>query len=174
MILRDIHEVLMRLDSKLDTPVRLILCGGGALILAFGSERGTIDLDVIAPIPLDKGLREKAVEIANEMDIANDWLNDDCKGFADYLPKGWKGRLIPIDLGLKNISLFSLGKPDLIMLKLAAGRERDLADVESLGITRDDADIIYRNLPQLSCFDGKAALKVQYFLEESGFNEGSA
>ena len=33
------------------------------------------------------------------------------------------------------------GERDLIMLKLAAGRERDLADIESLGMTREDADI---------------------------------
>lgn len=174
MIRVDIQKALTRLDSKLDDHVRLILCGGGALILAFGSQRGTIDLDVIAPIPLDKRLREKAREVAGELDVASNWLNDDCKGFADYLPGGWKGRLVPIDLGLKNISLFSLGKPDLIMLKLAAGRERDLADIESLGITKEDADIIYRGLKGIGRFDNKAALRIKLFLEESGFDEGSA
>ena len=173
MIRSDIQAILKRLDSKLDRPVRLILCGGGALILAFGSKRGTIDLDIIAPIPLDRHLREKAIEVASEMDLAANWLNDDCKGFADYLPKGWKSRLIPIDLGLKNISLFSLGKSELIMLKLAAGRERDLADIESLNITQQDADIIYSGLGQVSRFDSKTALKIKYFLEESGFHDRS-
>lgn len=174
MIQSDIQKMLMRLDSKLDKPVRLILCGGGALILAFGSTRSTVDVDIIAPVPLDKHLREKANEVAREMHVSADWLNDGCKGFADYLPRGWQKRLVSIDLGLKQISLFSLGKSDLIMSKLTAGRERDLADLEYLNITQEDADIIYRSLGKISCFDSKTALKIKYYLEESGFNERSA
>ena len=86
----DIQKLLRCLDKKLSHEEQLVICGGGALSLAFGGHRTTVDIDILAPVPLSRNIKEKAKEVAQEMNIDVKWLNDDCKGFADYLLSGWK------------------------------------------------------------------------------------
>ena len=137
-----------------------------AIALAFGGKRETVDFDIIAPVPLNEELKRQAEALAEEKELSPDWLNDGCKGFASYLPIGWEDRLIPIDLGLKNIKLLCLGKPDLLMLKFKAARERDLLDIEIVGVTKNDVEIILENLERISKFDSKGALTIKLMLEE--------
>lgn len=162
----DILHLLRLLDQKLDQPEKLILCGGMAVALAFGGKRQTFDLDIIGPLPLSPQLRKKVIETAKEAGTDPDWLNDAAKGFADYLPTDWESRLIPIKLGLKKLTLHSLGKTDLIMMKLRAARERDFADIELMGITLEDVKIIVKNLERVAHFDSKVALNIRLQLEE--------
>lgn len=161
-----IVNLLKELDQALEQNETLILCGGMAVALAFGGTRETHDVDVIAPVPLSKHLLEKVKEVALATGADPDWLNDSPKGFADYLPKGWQQRLVPIALGFKKMTLYSLGKVDLIMLKLKAARERDLEDIRTLKITKEDAEIILENLERVEKFDRKTALIVKLQLEE--------
>ncbi len=137
-----------------------------AVALAFKGKRQTQDVDVIAPVPLSESLREKVKKIALEEGLSTEWLNDSCKGYASYLPEGWTERLIPLKLGLKNLKISSLGKPDLLMLKLKAARERDLADIQFLEIGKKDTAIIMKNLERISRFDPKTALHIKLRLEE--------
>ncbi len=162
----EITNLLHLLDQKLERLEQIILCGGMAVALAFGGKRQTFDLDVIGPLPLSDHLRKKVSEVAEETGADPHWLNDSAKGFCDYLTLGWKERLIPVDLGLKNLTIYSLGKPDLILMKLRAARERDLADIETIGVTAEDVRIIASNLDRISKFDPKAALTIKLQLEE--------
>lgn len=162
----EILKLLQLLDQRLKQPERLVLCGGMAVALAFGGKRQTFDLDVIGPLPLSQHLRNKVIEVAKEAGADPDWLNDSAKGFTDYLLFDWQLRLIPIDLGLKNLTIHSIGKPDLIMMKLSAARERDLADIEIMTITKDDVRIILANLERIARFDPKTALNIRLQLEE--------
>lgn len=162
----NILALLKKLDRRLEQEERLIICGGMAIALAFGGKRQTQDLDVIAPVPISRPLLEQVKLVAEEEGVDPDWLNDACKGYASYLPAGWIERLIPVKLGFKNLKISSLGKPDLLMLKLKAARERDLADIQTLGIDKNDAKIIIKNLEQISKFDAKTAIAIQLRLEE--------
>lgn len=162
----EILTLLRLLDQKLDRPEKLVCCGGMAVALAFGGKRQTFDLDVLGPLPLSLHLKQKVIEVADEVGADPHWLNDAVKGFVDYLPVDWESRLVSIDLGLKNLTLHSIGKPDLIMMKLRAARERDLADIEVLGINKEDVRIILENLERVEKFDPKAALHIRLQLEE--------
>jgi hypothetical protein len=162
----NILNLIRTLDTKLQQPERLVLCGGMAVALAFGGKRQTFDLDVIGPLPLSAHLKSKAAEVAAEAGGSAGWLNDAAKGFCDYLPPGWSERLITVEMGLKKLLVQSLGKTDLIMMKLRAARDRDLADIEFLGIAPEDVRIIVANLDRISRFDPKAALHIRLQLEE--------
>lgn len=162
----EILKLLRRLDQRLEQPERLMLCGGMAVALAFGGKRQTFDLDVLGPLPLSQHLRNKVIEVAKEVGADPGWLNDSAKGFMGYLPLDWELRLIPIDLGLKNLTIHSIGKPDLIMMKLRAARERDLSDIEVMTIAEEDVRIIVANLERIALFDPKVALHIRLQLEE--------
>ncbi|EKD50111.1 MAG: hypothetical protein ACD_62C00649G0001 [uncultured bacterium] len=162
--------LLRKLDSKLQDEECLIICGGMAVALAFGGKRATIDIDVIAPVPLSDPLRAAVKNVAKETGADPDWLNDSAKGFASYLPVGWEKRLVSVALGLKKIKLMSLGKPDLIMMKLKAARERDITDIKTLSIDQNDIQIIRKNLERIDRFDKKTTLFIKLLLEEWGYH----
>lgn len=163
-------SLLSILDKQIESEEFLIICGGMAVALAFGGTRRTLDIDVIAPVPLSETLKQAVKKVAKKTGADPEWLNDSAKGFASYLPVDWEKRLVPIDLGLKKLKLRALGKPDLIMLKLKAGRERDFADIKTLGMTVDDVKIILKNLERIDRFDKKATLFIKLLLEEWGLH----
>jgi predicted nucleotidyltransferase len=163
-----IVELLKHLDAALEQDEMLVVCGGMALMLAFGGKRQTFDVDIIAPVPMSAHLKKKVREVGEEFGADPLWLNDGAKGFASYLPAGWETRLVRIDLGFRRLNLFSIGRPDLIMLKLKAGRAKDIADVKDMGMTQEDAEIVLSNLERVAVFDNKAALTIKLLLEEWG------
>ena len=162
-------ELLKHLDAALEEEEQLVMCGGMAIILAFGGKRQTFDVDVIAPVPMSEHLRKKVKEVADELGVDPHWLNDAAKGYASYLPEGWEKRLVPVELGFKKLKLYSLGRPDLIMLKLQAGRAKDISDVREMQMTEDEAAIVLSNLERIAKFDSRAALTIRLLMEEWGF-----
>ena len=74
-----------------------------------------------------------------------------------------------VDLGFKKLKLYSLGRPDLIMLKLQAGRAKDISDVREMQMTEDEAAIVLSNLERIAKFDNRAALTIRLLMEEWGF-----
>ena len=164
-----IMDLLKHLDAALEQDEMLVVCGGMALMLAFGGKRQTFDVDIIAPVPMSEHLKKKVREVAQELAVDPLWLNDAAKGYASYLPEGWEKRLVEIHLGFKRLKLFSIGRPDLIMLKLKAGRAKDIADVKEMNMTEEEAKIVLSNLQRVSVFDNKAALTIKLLLEEWGF-----
>lgn len=164
-----ITDLLKHLDAALEQDELLVVCGGMALMLAFGGKRQTFDVDIIAPVPMSGHLKKKVREVALDLAVDPLWLNDAAKGYASYLPQGWETRLVEIDLGFKRLKLFSLGKPDLIMLKLQAGRAKDISDVREMNMTEEEAAIVLSNLERIAKFDNKAALTIRLLLEEWGF-----
>lgn len=165
----NILKILQKLDQRLEQPESLIICGGVAVTLAYGGKRKTYDLDVIAPLPLSASLKRAAKALAEDLGIDLHWLNDAAKGYAEYLCQGWEKRLKPIDLGLNKLSLQSIGKVDLLMMKLKASREKDIADIEALGISQNEAEIILINLERIAKFDSRTALNITLQLKEWGF-----
>lgn len=57
----------------------VLLCGGAAMVLAFGSRAATKDVDaVFAPTDI---MRSAIAAVASTKDLPADWLNDAAKGF---------------------------------------------------------------------------------------------
>lgn len=83
-----ITELLKHLDDALEQEERLVLCGGMALMLAFGGTRQTFDVDIIAPLPMSDHLRKKVREVAQTMDVDPLWLNDSAKALRATCRKG--------------------------------------------------------------------------------------
>jgi hypothetical protein len=54
------------------------------------------------------------------------------------------------------------------MLKLKAARERDFADIQTLGIDKNDVEIILKNLERIDRFDKKTTLFIKLLLQEWG------
>jgi hypothetical protein len=139
-----------RLDLAQTEPVRLVVCGGSALIATGLSQRTTRDVDVVAmmdasnqlvtPDPLPDFLVKAAEEVARDLGLFDGWLNngpsrDDGGLFQMGLPAGLVGRLTGKNYG-QRLAVHFIGRLDQIHFKLyAAADQRDgthLNDLKAL------------------------------------------
>jgi len=69
----------------------LSLLGGTAMVLEFRARQTTKDVDAIfAPV---REMRKAAVQVAEELGLPPDWINDAAKGFASARGEFRAGRL---------------------------------------------------------------------------------
>ncbi len=146
-----------RLDLMQTAPVRMVLCGGSALIATGLRHRTTNDADVVAmlsvtgelvsPDPLPPFLLEASAQVARDLGLKENWLNNEpsrAEGglFQMGLPAGFAGRLIRQDFG-PRLTIYFIGRLDQIHFKLyAAADQRDdthIADLRALKPT--DAEL---------------------------------
>lgn len=126
-------QAFKKLDMKLDQPVRLIVGGGAALIVAYGVPISTADVDGTP----DKSSMElsdfkKYVRaVGQELNIDQDWLNDYFSTFLFVLPSNYGDRLVTIYEG-KHLKVCALSKEDLLIMKCFAGREKDIPHAKVL------------------------------------------
>lgn len=137
---------------KSDVEVEVLIVGGAALALTghLPPGRTTLDCDVVEYDPEDA---EKAVEAAaavagKEFDLPETWFNSDVRWHRDSLPEGWRQRRHSVG-AFGKLRIFAADRRDLIVMKLVAGRARDLQDIETL-IQEDDVRRIRECLTQLS------------------------
>jgi hypothetical protein len=60
----------------------------------------------------------------------------------------------------------ALGRPDLILMKIAAGRPRDLDDLQALAPTAAELALVERQLERINRVAPRDALRVQLYLEQ--------
>ena len=124
-------KALNLLDRHLNFEVRMILGGGGAMVLAHDYPIGTYDIDAV-PIKIDFSKLDVFVKkIAKELSISPDWLNPYFATFAHTLPSDYSSRLITVFDG-HNLKVEALGREDMLILKLFAGRQKDVAHARLL------------------------------------------
>lgn len=144
-----------RLEMKDSGRLRLVVCGGSALIAARLITRTTQDVDVVAlmdeqgqlmdPHPLPPILLEAASEVGQVLGLNEDWLNDDpSRGegglFQMGLPEGFASRLSRKDYG-RCLSVYFAGRKDQIHFKLYAAVDRGgyhIADLMKLNPEDDE------------------------------------
>jgi hypothetical protein len=151
MVTNEALDRLGRLLAARNLHYRLVVVGGIALRLRGIITRATEDVDIIAAVdpvtarlvpadrPLDPALLEIARLVANDMDLADDWLNSVVASQWDGagLPPGMSDRLEWRTFG--GLDLGIAGVQDLIALKLYAmvdkmrGDRRDLKHQRDLG-----------------------------------------
>lgn len=138
-------EVIKAFDEYLGTKglsFRGTIIGGAALIVMEVLDRVTQDIDCLDPkIPdeIKKASVAFAEERADDLALKENWLNNGPARLKLDLPKGWRRHIIQIYEG-KNLTLYTLGRLDLLRSKLFAycDRQQDLEDCEALRPTVDE------------------------------------
>lgn len=140
-------------------PVRLVVCGGAALIAcSLVSRQTTRDVDVVAmvdgeghvisPDPLPQHLVLAANHVGRDLDLPPNWLNNgpsrDPGGLFQFgLPVGFKDRLFRRDFGAK-LAIFFAGRFDLICFKVFAavdqGPGRHVDDLRDIRPTAEEME----------------------------------
>jgi hypothetical protein len=151
-----------RLDLAQTDPVRLVICGGSALIAMSLRRRTTRDIDVVAllsadqvpisPDPLPDFLLRAADQVARDLGLFEGWLNNGpSRGegglFQMGLPEGFVGRLTEKKYG-PRLAVYFIGRLDQIHFKLyAAADQRDgthLNDLKALHPTAAELEAAAR------------------------------
>ena len=112
---------------------KLLIVGGGSLLLLGLVDRPTQDIDVIAlqendkfikALVLPESVSRSLVRVRRVMELPEDWINVEAADVMDHgLPHGFEKRIIRRDFG--GLTLFLLGRLDLICLKVHAAVDRD-------------------------------------------------
>ena len=132
--LNKLHQALSLLNERLilqNAPkVRLVVCGGSALI-AMGLVPRTTQ-DMVDPEPMPEYLISAAGATAQTLSLPKDWLN--C-GPADLfrmgLPKGTFERLTKVEIGVK-LDIYYVSRLDQIFFKLYAAVDRGGYHIDDL------------------------------------------
>lgn len=167
----ELVEALQELDKRLSSPLDLVLIGGAAMILHFGASRATRDIDVLVLRGDLTELRRAVKAVARGRDLPEDWLTDAAKGFADILPPDFYHRLTPLPFPFRQLRLYALGRPEQVAMKIVALREQDLEDLELLlpQLSEEEKKVVIAIMHHISRFRPDWAQKMQYFLEEQGW-----
>jgi hypothetical protein len=124
-------KALELFERKLDQPLKMLMGGGGAMVLAHDFPLGTYDIDAV-PIDFDFADLDVAIKaVAKELNIAPDWLNPYFSTFVHTLPADYKARVIRVYDGEK-LKVDALGLEDMLVLKIFAGRQKDVPHVRQL------------------------------------------
>ena len=134
---RALKLLAARLDLAQTEPIRLVICGGSALIAQGLIQRATKDVEVVAlmdssrrlmsPAPLPEFLLKAAKEVSRDLGLADNWLNngpssDEGGLFQLGLPEGIADRLDERVYG-PRLTIFFIGRFDQIHFKLYAAAD---------------------------------------------------
>ncbi|MCK5133641.1 MAG: hypothetical protein KAR40_15990 [Candidatus Sabulitectum sp.] len=136
------EKALRFLDSRLRAnkgePVRMLICGGSAMIAMNLVSRVTRDVDVLAlvdlqnnlysPAPLPHLLKEASIQVAEILGLDRDWLNNAPSSnsgglFQMGLPEGLFGRTVSKKYG-SHLTVFYVSRIDQIYFKVYASVDR--------------------------------------------------
>ncbi len=165
---QELIQVLADVDRYLASPCELILVGGAAMILHFGANRVTRDVDGLLLHGSAVDLRAAIQSVSDERGIPGTWMSDAAKGFVDILPPDFRQRLTPIEPSFNRLRLYVLGLPEQVALKAVALREQDLEDLELLlpRMGEPDKKVLIEVMHRVATFRPDWAQKIRYFLLE--------
>lgn len=131
-LLQDIDH---KLDAEsLDGQVDLFVLGGAAAVIAYGSPRGTVDIDAYLEDRRVRHLFEEwagqGKELAKRFGV---YYQSASLHFMLIEDPGWRERAREILPGkLRNIRVMAISKEDLILSKLSRYNDRDREDIRFL------------------------------------------
>jgi len=123
---KKMNSALQALDGIITRSVRLIIGGGGAMVLAYHHPLATHDIDAF-PAKGGMSLAEldvAAKQVAKMEQIASDWLNSHFVTFTHVLPPDYASRLRRVFEG-ERLVVDALGPEDLLIMKCFSGRDKD-------------------------------------------------
>ena len=159
---KDVENILAalgeQLESLLENPIELLVCGGSALNILGLVQRTTEDIDILAYVrrdeegkvsivkaePLTPELTEAAKKVARDFNLPERWLNPGPASAIDFgLPEGLMERVITRKYGSKLVVHY-LGRYDQIHFKLYAavdqGAGKHLDDLLALKPASDEIE----------------------------------
>ncbi len=149
-----VERALRRLGEVLQyhCDIEILLVGGAAGMVTgvLAPSRVTTDCDVMIYIPPDAmaAVELAAGTVADEMTLSPSWLNSDVQLRLDALPDGWKQRQISVGT-YGRLRVYAASRPDLIAMKVLAGRDQDIEDLQAMRIRQDDVDFVTDYLDSL-------------------------
>lgn len=111
-----------------DTSIELLVVGGAAMVLAYNARLSTHDVDAIVLSPRQaRVVRDLAQQVAAELALPEEWLNDGAKG---YLVGYSEGQTV---FSAPGIVVKTPDVAQLLAMKLSAWRDDvDIADARQL------------------------------------------
>ncbi len=164
------QEALAALDHKLSRnpapkKTNLIVGGGGAMILAHGFPKGTMDVDAIPREGNAEELAPLVREVAKDLSLEPDWLNPYFSSFSHTLPPDYAKRLISVYEG-KHLKAEALGKEEMLIMKCFAHRAKDIPHARALIREKADLDLVEKRFEELLQKQIPGTLAAKKFLQE--------
>ena len=160
------ERALRALDSKLTTPVRLIVGGGSAMILAHHFPLATTDIDGIPGVGMSaEELDPYIKEVARDLNIPHDWLNPYYVTFTHVLPRDYSTRLVRV-FEFSHLTVEALSKNDLLIMKCFAGRLKDQPHIKALVKSGARVDFAEEHIESLKAKGIPGCEKALDFLDE--------
>lgn len=135
----ELLSLLRAIDARLDAEgfagrVDLFVFGGAAAMIAYGSKRGTVDIDALVA---DDGVRKKLAEWAGRGSALAEehglYFQSANTTLMPIVEPDWMERSVEIlKGGLQHLRVMALGKEDLVLSKLGRYNDRDREDIQFL------------------------------------------
>ncbi len=155
-----LRSLAVRLDENRADAIGLVVCGGSALILTGLVARTTRDVDIVAlvrrgclcaPVPLPDDLQQAVREVAEDLNLPDNWLNNGpSRGegglFQMGLPVGFAERLHSTRYG-DRLTVYFIHRVDQIHFKLYAAVDRGgyhIADLRALSPVPEELEAAAR------------------------------
>lgn len=165
MLRSDFLRAFAALGARLGTPAEIVVAGGSALLLLGIIDRSTADADTVSSHPKLSTLARDVSAVADELGLAPSWLNDGVTAYRDLLPPDFPSRTVVVGR-FGQLSVRVLGRQDLIVMKMAAGRPRDLDDLRALAPTAAEVAFVDEQLSRINKVSPRDALHIQLYLEQ--------
>ena len=155
-------EMSQRAEER-NVRLELFLVGGGAMVLAYGTDRTTRDIDGIFEPKMVA--YEISAEIARDRGLPSDWLNDAVKTFP--FPKGAVDPAAKVYYDQPGLVVRVASPKYLFAMKAWSGREADEEDLRLLWplckytSSAEALDEIEESYPT-----GKIKVRTQYVVED--------
>lgn len=103
----------------------IVIAGGAWMALVLGSRGVTKDIDAYLSPPTEP-IRQAVLQVAQELGLPDDWLNDGIKGFFYGTPpqKLWRE--------FEGLRVYAVTADYMLALKVYAARATDCEDVQAL------------------------------------------
>lgn len=122
MLKDELLERLTLLDEEADLMFdddrrfRMVIVGGGALVLLETIDRATHDIDVLEVSPEIQGL------------LGNYDINTRVSAYINNFPYNYEDRLVPLKIG-RRIDFYTASLEDIVVAKLCSARDTDIQDI---------------------------------------------
>lgn len=117
------EEASLLFDSS--ERIRLVIVGGGALVLMEYLSRSTHDIDVLSVPSHLHGL------------LKHYDINSDVQAYINNFPYNYEDRIKKLDIDTKVIDFYTASLEDVVITKLCSYREKDQQDIEAPDVIKN-------------------------------------